>query len=327
MTTHVSADWIEEKLRELRQDADEIWNVAPDVSNPFNSWSAIKLMSLAATVDFYTNIISGNFDNFYFIDALSGSGCVTLNDGEEHLVGSPILTAAIAHTPFTNMYFTECDADKTRALRQRLDFVSDNLSYGLEKDQYEVRTGDANQLVPTVIEEIKEDSVYNKERAHILAFVDNEGLDIDFSTMESLTEVWSDLLINFPSVAVRRQAGAGHEKSMNTFFGDNRWKAANADANELRAIYKGNISQLGRPIQRHIPVRSGDGFFYDMIYATRETPKGSPYVNAFEYMEEQLEDISGEEINKVLQLMRGEKSRLNLFPDDENEQTSMEEYL
>lgn len=327
MGTYVNADWIEEKLQELQADAEEIYKVAPNESNPFQSWSAIKLILHVATVEVYTRIIPNHFANLYYVDLMAGSGSVTL-EGDDYLVGSPILAPAIAHEQFDHLYLVEMDDDRATALDERLKSVADNLSYGLDRDQFDVIQGDANKKIAEITESIKKDSVYKSVSAHSLVFADNEGLDITWSTMQKVTNIYSDLLINFPTLNVKRQVGARNEETLDNFYGNSRWKAAHLDGDELRGIYKGNITTLERPIQRHVKVKGDKSFNYDMIYASYETKHGCPYIEAYEYMKKRLEQISGNDIRKVLGKMKGKRVGLDLFPedDDDQEQTGLGQF-
>lgn len=331
MSNEVSSGWIEERLRRLKEHSDEILEEAPGVMNEFNSWSALKLILLSATVNMYTTILSNsNMDNYYYIDALAGSGISKARDEDEYFVGSPIIATMMAKHPFKKMYFIEQDPDKADALRQRLQYLENELSQEIGREEYELIEGDSNKEIPDIVKEIQKETVSKGEKANILSFVDNEGLDIAMETIKELTEIYGDFLINFPTVAVRRQAGAGHKDSMNTFYGGEEWRAANADSDDLRAIYMGKLAGLERPIQEYIPVHSGDLFYYDMIYCTRETSGGSPYIDTLQYMKEKIEPLTGEEVNKVLRFMRGDTTSLDLFPEEEEDedenQMSLEQF-
>lgn len=315
----VSQDWIKEKMQRLRRHSTELRNVAPDTTNDFSSWSALKLILLAATVDMYTNIIPEYRDNFYYIDALAGSGISAFPEDDEYFVGSPLITATVAHEPFDKMYFIENDKEKAKALRERIEYIQENLDRDLQFDDYRIIPKNTNSAMDDVIEEIREETLYEGESVNTLSFVDNQGLDVHYSTLNKMTEIHGDLLINFPTIAIRRTAGADYKTSLNDFYGNSAWEAAQNDK-EFRTIYMSRLAELGRPVQESIPVSSGGQFFYDMIYCTRKTKGGSPYIKTLEDMKDKIEQLTGEDIERVLRFMRGEQTNLDLFGDTDDEQ-------
>jgi three-Cys-motif partner protein len=325
---YVSKDWIKSKLQRLRESSTDLWNVAPDVTNDFSSWSALKLILLAATVDMYTSIIPKHRDNFYYIDALAGSGISAFPEDDENFVGSPIIAATMAHEEFNRMYFIEQDAEKATALRERLEYVEENLSKELQCDDYRIIPGNTNNEMDDIIEEIRQETLYQGETVNTLSFVDNQGLDVHYSTLEKITEIHGDLLINLPTIAVRRTAGADYKTSMNNFYGNSAWEAAKDD-DALRTIYMSRLAELNRPVQEFIPVRSGGQFYYDMIYCTRETQGGSPYIQVLEDMEDKISQLTGEDIERVLRFMRGEQTALDIFGDDDEDeqQTGLGDFM
>ena len=322
----VTVEWVQEQLRDLQRNADDIWGVRPDIANSFKEWSTIKLIILAGVVDLYTTIIPKHFDNFFYIDAMSGSGSVVIEEHEERFVGSPILTSALAHEPFNHMYLIEFDSERAQALRQRMEFVSSELDYGVDGN-FTVIEGDANEEIPELVDNEIQDAILDSGSVHTLSFVDNEGADIEWSTIEKLTTVYSDLVVNFPSNNIQRMAGVLNATALNEFYGNSRWRGAGTDSMELLTIYKGGLSEVGRDMQEAIRVHGSRNFHYDVIYATRETANGSPYMTAFEWMQDKLEDLDGDDIDRVLRYMRGEAVDFNPFPGPDPDQTGLGDFL
>lgn len=322
----VTVEWVKEQLQDLQANADAIWGERPDIANSFGEWSAIKLIALAGIVDLYTTIIPNNFNRFYYIDALAGSGSVYMEEQDERFVGSPILTAALAHEPFDYMYLIEQDTDRAQALRQRMDFIDSELDYGLNGN-YTVIEGDANEEIPHLIEEELLDIILESGSVHTLAFIDNERTDVKWSTVEKLTTIWSDLVVNFPANNIQRMAGVPNENALNEFFGNNRWRSAGTDSMALRTVYQGNLSEVGRDVQGAVRVQGSRNFHYDVIYATRETSSGSPFMDAFNWLQEKLEDLHGDDIDRVLRYMRGEAVNFTPFPGPDPDQRGLDDFL
>jgi len=238
----------------------------------------------------------------------------------------------MAHEPFNRMYFVEKDEEKAYALRRRLTYVEENLPDEVVCDNYRIVTENVNQVMDEIIEEIAEETLYQSERVNTLSFVDNQGMDVHFSTIKTLTRIYGDLLINFPTTAVRRTAGAEYDTKLNKFYGDDGWRAAvntdQIDDDALRSIYMSNLAEQGRPEQEFIPVQSGGSYFYDMIYCTRETAGGSPYVDSMSYMKDKIDQLTGDDVERVLRFMRGEQTGLDLFQEqDDDGQTGLGDFL
>jgi len=68
------------------------------------------------------------------------------------------------------------------------------------------------------------------ERAHYLAFVDCEGLEVNWSTVEKLLDRWGDIWFTFQSKMATRVVGRalsgslGDKERLNTFFGGDGWE-------------------------------------------------------------------------------------------------------
>lgn len=334
MTDHddspVTVGWVEKQLKNLKQDAEEIWEVQPSVASEFHPWSALKLIVLSAVVDIYSKIIPHNFDNMFYVDLLAGSGSVTVNSEapereKERLVGSPVLAAAMAHEPFEHMYLVEEDEDRANALRDRLRYVAENLDYNLDRDKFTVIQDDANDYVDDLVDELQ-DIAYESKSAHSLVFVDNEGATISWESIKRLTAVYTDFLINFPGNDAQRMVGAEKESALTRFYGDKRWKVAGTNPNYLRLIYQGNLAAVGKPAQHAVRVQGSKSYYYDLIYAAYETKGSNPYITALERFGDRVDRLRGEDIDKVLSYMRGEATDFTPFPGPDPDQSGLSDF-
>lgn len=320
----VTVDWVEKKLAELEEDASEIWSVQPSVVNSFNEWSAIKLIALSGVVDIYTSIIPKYFDNYYYIDALAGSGIASISD-DERFVGSPIIATAMAHDPFDHYFLIEMDDKKADALRNRMNFLADNFDYGFSADDFTVLNEDANSAIPDIIDSLRE-VILKEGSVHLLSFIDNEGADITWKTVKKLSTVYSDLLVNFPASQLRRMAGVPTKTALNEFFGSKGWESAGTKSEDLRTIYKARLSDINRGVQTNFRVEGSKNYHYDVIYAARETKGGNKYMEAFDYFEEKLDELHGDDIDLVLRYMSGEAVDFAPFPGPDPNQTGLDDF-
>lgn len=114
--------------------------------------------------------------------------------------------------------------------------------------------------------------------------------------------------------------------SMSEFYGDERWRGAGTNDAELRGIYKGNLAYLDRPIQEFVRVDGSRNYFYDLIYAARETDGGNPYMEAIEHIGEQVDPLHGDDVDSVIGYMRGEATDFTPFPGEDPDQRGLGDY-
>jgi hypothetical protein len=68
-------EWIQNNLSSLTAHSAPLQQVGETSDEPeFGAWTALKLIVLTATVDVYSKIISNNGFDFYYVDAMAGSG-------------------------------------------------------------------------------------------------------------------------------------------------------------------------------------------------------------------------------------------------------------
>ena len=158
-----------------------------------------------------SKIIPRYFENMIYLDLLAGSGINRIKGTGNYIIGSPIIAATIAHTPFDELIFVESDKNVSRALNDRLSEI-------IRAEQYKVYSKKCDEVIDTIIEEHLDGN-----RTHYLAFIDCEGLDISWNTMENLLQCNGDLIFNFQTSQINRTFGkykSGHipEETMYRFF-------------------------------------------------------------------------------------------------------------
>ncbi|WP_137285461.1 class I SAM-dependent methyltransferase [Halorussus salinisoli] len=131
-----TTEYIQTRVEGLTEYSEEIRDIEPSEVNSFDSWSALKLILHSAAVNMYTTIIPEYKGDFYYIDALSGSG-VSEYDNGQCFVGSPIVAAKVASEPFSKMYFIDQDEDYCHALKSR---ATDTVTVEPTTDQTVVNT-------------------------------------------------------------------------------------------------------------------------------------------------------------------------------------------
>lgn len=321
-------EWIADRVRGLTEEASEIEPpFVEGVDNSFNTWSALKLIVQASTINMYTKVISQNFNDHFYIDALAGSGLSEYGEGEEgdYFHGSPIVAAKHAAEPFTKMYFIDNEEEKCDLLQRRLDFIFSNDEIDIEEpEDWDVRCGNANELIDDIIYDIW--NVAGPEHNfHTFAFIDNQALNFDWVSMEEIASISADFMVNYPgamAVGMNINNRRAHTGALKDFFGRDLWDLGLDDREQYRDVYMDQMRSLFDDDSHIVPVKVESGsksYNYDMMYATRDTAGGSGYVEAVEYVKEFVENVDGGDIEEMLEVMRGDQSAIAGFlPEEKN---------
>ena len=170
----------------------------------------------------------------YFIDLQAGPGKNRI--GTSVHFGSPLISL-LTDAPFTQYRFNELDADNHSALQKRISTSSLASKIRLYK-------GDANVVVQEICDEIEtcdQAMLSGKWSCFNIAFLDPEGLELHWDTVERLAQMRiMDLVINFSTGGINRTDGRGKAglidyDSINKFFGTENWPRENlGDATKRR---------------------------------------------------------------------------------------------
>jgi len=306
MPPELNLEWIRSQLETLYGYGDEIADLT-EPANTLRPWSALKLITLAYSVDVYTKIISSRFDDWYYIDAMAGSGAFSAEEFDTQFVGSPIIAASVAAEPFSHMYFIEEDSDRAKALKTRLDYVSEEIdAIELGEDSYTVLNGDANDVLPKIPQRIinKRGSVRG---AHHFAFIDNVSGDIYKDSLAELGTLWGDWLINYPPIGTNRARGDGKTEKLTKFYGTDEYLHKRSDEARLQ-LYLRQLESMDRDEHRRIRVDGAKdhAFHYELIYGVRETEGGNDWLEAIDSIKDNIERLDGDDITRTLDVLRGD---------------------
>lgn len=334
-------EWIQDKLSSLTAHIDDIENIGNTTDEPeFGAWTALKLVVLTATVGVYTKIIAKNDFDFYYVDAMSGSGIVDLKDRNDALLGSAFIAGTVAHEPFEKMYFVESDSDRAATLRERLDYAADEIDeFTQPREDCIVITGDANDVLPTIPRRIRKHrggSATGQDGEggqHHLAFIDNERDEIKFDAIRRLRsgpqgDLWGDLLVNYQENGLNREKGrieSGLTDNWDDFieFFDGDQSVRYTDSPDERfQLYLEKLHNIGLSEHESVQIRGSEShpYGYRMVYATRTTGGGSEYAEFMSGQRKKIEGLTGDDIETVLDTMKGAATHLGLWSLDEDEQ-------
>jgi three-Cys-motif partner protein len=308
--------WIANKLGLLNEHADSLVELEPGVTNSYSALTALKLIVLSAGVDVFSSIVPQDYDHSYYLDLFAGAGATKVEDTDFTVVGSPILAPVMAHDHFNEYHFVDNDPEKVAALRGRLDYIHGSTSVDLPREDCYVHKMEAKKFVHDFLDDIKiETNGYSGFNA--FTFIDPEGLDPPWHVTRRIAELYGDLLIHYPE--------SGANRNFNTEKAKQYYPSAiNPENSDERVRKRGYLDGLEscKYTDITIPIRIDSGkssrnYHYDLFYATRETPQGSPYKAAMQSMKRKIELLDGDDIQRVIRVLEGDtKSLAGFFPDD-----------
>ena len=180
-------------------------------------WTIQKLDAVEKYLQFYTTALKQQSFKLCYIDAFSGSGNVTLKDGQA-IDGSAI--RALKY-PFDQYYFFEKDKKFYGALKEKI-----HTSFADKEHKIKLIQGDCNELLQGID---KYAWVTNKWRGVI--FLDPYAMDLSWSCLENISKTKAfDVWYLFPFSAVNRnlqnkgEIRQANENTLSKIFGASDWK-------------------------------------------------------------------------------------------------------
>jgi three-Cys-motif partner protein len=297
MSTKRESDLLAKKIKSLIIEDDGKDTL---VCNKGHPWSVAKLLLLGQWADVYSRIIKSNFPSHRFVDLLAGAGRTRIEETENKIVkGSVFVVDTFSQKyPFCKYVLIENNSEKCEALKQRTSSF---------KERCEVIQKDCNKVV---------EEIFSNYPDHNLVFVDNEGFDVDWKSIEAIMKAKADIIINYPTAFFERIVKTSPDKATK-FFGDDSWLPARLDRKYSVKIYMKNLKKAYERIKKEkssqkIPayvsnIRLGnESYFYDIIIVCRQ----GPYTN---YWKELRRDWYHKNCKCLIDFINNKTSRLDWF--------------
>lgn len=294
--------WLRDHTNELIEATKEISKIEPNIFYPASPWAALKLISLMLYLNFYTKVMAKQkwCKGIFYIDLLADSG-INKIDGDL-IAGSPIIASKFQYNPFNKLFLVERKGDYTKALDIRMKKLNIN---------FEIYQNDCNEEIDNIIRDIPFSS-------HCLVFIDCEGVEIKWDTIEKLLKIQCDIIFVFQTQEIRRIWGRtrisdSEKELLNSFYGDNSWKVAKY-GKDLLEIYKKKIEKYNK-LTKTVNVESKKGgFHYHLIFITRKTRGGSPWFESVVGdIKKRIERNTGKTMTTVLNVLSGRMKNLEMF--------------
>lgn len=225
------------------------------------SWSTIKLDYLTRYLERFIVAMRGKkWRAIHYIDLFAGPGKNQINESDEIVIGSPLI-ALTQKRPFDRYFFSDIVVDNITALDQRC-------TASQQYKKVKCSVGDANEQVNTIkarIDQIDRKFISggNSWSSLNIAFLDPFGLELKWSTVETLAQVkFMDLIIYYSQMGITREASKEIDKPVPTvideFFGGTEWRAIYCEYQKhdemfyhrkLLDLYKGKLEEFGYVIR------------------------------------------------------------------------------
>jgi three-Cys-motif partner protein len=236
-----------------------------------------------------------------YIDLMSGSGLCKIRNSEYIIAGSAAI-AANTKMPFDEHHFVENDFESLTCLERRLAHTGRKIF---------TYCNDCNKSITEILDEVAGND-------HYLAFVDKEGLDVNWNTIKLLSEFKGDIIINFQTSGIERTRGLGRDNAsakitLEEFFGDSSWLEYNS-GEDLLNLYIRNLSSISdRDKVVPIHVQGSGGFRYDLILATRTTRSNTPWLKPTREIGDLFRYYGADYVKTALKIAAGTQLGLKRF--------------
>lgn len=220
----------------------------------FGPWTSVKLDYLRRYVTIFETSMRGKpWRQRNYIDLYAGSGKYRETENGSVFLGSALVALTTEH-PFTNYYLSDSCSDNIDVLKTRTKQSVYSIEY---------KVGDANQLVQQIVDQIQgidNQKLPGKWSSLNLAFLDPDGLELEWRTVQCLASLFTmDLIIYYSQYGLNINFEncylAKTETDLDRFFGTDQWRriyerwktkgSISGIHRELIDFYKSNLSSLG----------------------------------------------------------------------------------
>lgn len=216
-------------------------------------WVAEKLCFIEKYLHAFTQSMGAkDWRNIRYIDMFAGPGKCLVRARNQVLLGSPLLALSVKRK-FTDYVFVDNDSHNIDCLKKRTQSFLNSV-----RISYEV--GDSNKKVKRIVGEIlDQDENYLPGRwpSLNLAFLDPEGLELEWDTVVELARARTDLIIHYSQFGITRNiekcAQLSEDTAIDHFFGSRDWRiiygkhhrAPGEVHSKLLELYHSNLTALG----------------------------------------------------------------------------------
>ena len=229
-------------------------------------WTREKLKLLELYLPVYLTATAEAQDRIY-IDGFAGPGKNRLRSASREIIdGSPLIALNAvgknAKMRFSELYFIESEPEAAAELQREIEERGEKRAT--------VITGDVNIELPRIVQRLN-------KRAPTFVFLDTEGIEPCWDTIEAIALWKTELLINFPlGMAINRNPNS---PKVTKYFGTPDWRYLwdRRDTRGLLDLYKARLTNIGYVEQveldrlvAHDPGGGGQRYYYLILVSKHE---------------------------------------------------------
>ncbi len=209
-----------------------------------------------------------------YIDAFAGPGTNRIERTAEVIDGSPLIALSASGSRgargFDHLYFIEKDDNLATELKTEVERRG-------EGKRATVISGDVNTELPELMRELH-------PRSPTFVFLDTEGIELSWETVQSLAAWRTELLINFPlGMSINRNADSAKTEA---YFGTPEWReywngGRLSRTSGLIRFYLDRLASLGwteHPNHSRLVRDDGNRHLYYLLFASKD-PAGGRIMN------------------------------------------------
>lgn len=290
-------DWWKRRLDILKgteNEANRLFAITHTAYDKSGLWPLLKLSALTYYMPPYLQIISNQsrFKKIYYVDGCSACGLLKIKN--RYFLGSALLAEkALSNTKdrtFDKLFFIDND----QVMGNALDKIIDH-------NRSKVIIDNINHALPKLIKEID-----NQENTHFLCFVDPEGMELSWCTMEAILQCKGDIIINYMCAGVARNFH--YPEKMNDFFGDDAWKECISSSEKHECLFKLYLEKIKRykPVAVDVKINGDRSFHYHIIFAFGK----EGWSHIIETAKKEIENVTLDQIERFLDVQEGKQKTL-----------------
>jgi len=303
-------EWLSKQVQRILDMTNNMLKIDSEQYNDYELeygfWSVKKELALAYLVRPFCQIAKRYFKAFYYLDLFAGSGMMKA-DSQTFFAGSPIvvLGSTPPETKFAAYHCCEIRKERHEALQNRVKIAAQ--VFGMPTPS--LYNCDCNAKIDDLLTTLCPKGARN---TCFLAFIDPEGLEIDWNTVQTLLHhCRGDLLFTFSTMGVIRNIGKSDSNALNRFFGDEKWKKLDTSrADIIVDYYKLKLEEADRRVFSFPVIDEYNHRLYDMILATGS----SGMANAIRDLTTRLNAVKTKDISNMADVLTGKTMQLGTFP-------------
>lgn len=296
-----TGEWLLGKTKRILEMTEIVAEQCPGqvIEPEYGFWSLKKEIALMYWIWPFLQIASKYFNSYYYIDLFAGSGLVKAD--AVFFAGSPLVAicSTLPDKKFDQFICFEVNEDRKSALEKRSSIAAQCYETCCPK----IFNSDCNQKLEHILEEF-----CPSDRNCYLAFIDPEGIDLKWTTLQKLlVHGKGDIILNFPTLGITRNIPLERSKrKLTDFFGDKSWREIPPNSDDLIQSYMNKIAGYRKVVANMPVVDELNHRLYDLIFATNSNGMN----NVLSDMKAKLERIKTKDFRNILQVIAGPQQQL-----------------